>query len=136
MVRSPKIEIGDSGLLHHLLNVREVNDLIGHPDAGASWEGFVLEQVCNQMPAGATVSFYRTAAGAELDAVVELGRKKVGFEFKFSSSPKPAKGFWQAIEDVKVGRAYVIAPVQAGFPLAENVEVLPVRRLGDVLERL
>lgn len=136
LVKSPKIYIRDSGLLHHLLNVREVNDLIGHPDAGASWEGFVLEQLCNQLPAGAAVSFYRTAAGAELDAVVELGRKKVGFEIKFSTSPKPAKGFWQAIEDVKPARAYVIAPVEAGFPLAENVEVLPVRRLSKVLERL
>ena len=136
LVKSPKVYIRDSGLLHHLQNVREVNDLIGHPDAGASWEGFVLEQICCQLPRGAAVSFYRTAAGAELDVVVELGRRRIAFEIKFSQAPKPARGFWQAIGDIKAERAYVIAPLESGYPLAENVEVLPLLRLPAVLGAL
>ncbi len=73
-----------------------------------------------------------------LDALTSalLGRRKIGFEIKFSLSPKPAKGFWQAIEDVRVERAYVVAPVKAGFALAANVDVLPVRQLREVLNRL
>jgi predicted AAA+ superfamily ATPase len=125
LVKSPKVYVRDSGLLHHLLGVRAVDDLIGHPAAGASWEGFVIEQICAALPAGAAVSFYRTAAGAELDLLVELGRRRVGFEIKFSTAPALTKGFWQACEDTAVERAYVVAPVREGWPMAANVEVVP-----------
>lgn len=121
LVKSPKVYVRDSGLLHYLLNLREVNDLLGHPSTGASWEGFVVEQICNQLPSGASVSFYRTAAGAELDVVVELGSEKIGFEIKFSSAPKVTKGFWQACEDVGVKAAYVVAPVEEGWPMKSLV---------------
>lgn len=67
-------------LLHNLLSICEVNDLLGHPSTGASWEGFVIEQIANHLPRGATLSFYRTAAGTEIDAVVEMGQRKIGFE--------------------------------------------------------
>lgn len=117
LVKSPKVYVRDSGLLHYLLNIQGVNDLLGHPSTGASWEGFVIEQICNQLPAGAMASFYRTAAGAELDLLVELGSKKIGFEVKFSSAPKVTKGFWQACTDVAVDEAYVVAPVQNGWPM-------------------
>lgn len=124
LVKSPKIYVRDSGLLHYLLGLREVNDLLGHPSTGASWEGFCVEQICNQLPVGATVSFYRTVAGAELDLVVEKGDEKIGFEIKFSSAPKVTKGFWQACTDVGVSRAYVVAPVQEGWKMAGNVDVV------------
>lgn len=81
-------------------------------------------QICNHLPAGASVSFYRTAAGAELDVVVETGRQTLGFEIKFSSAPKVTKGFWQACEDIGVNNAYVIAPVQEGWMMANNVQVI------------
>ena len=83
LVKSPKIYVRDSGLLHYLLGIREVNDLLGHPQTGASWEGFCIEQICNHAPLGSQVSFYRTAAGAELDVVVETGQQRLGFEVKF-----------------------------------------------------
>lgn len=134
LVKSPKIYVRDSGLLHHLLGIREVNDLIGHPGAGASWEGFAIEQIMGHLPDGATTSFYRTAAGAELDLVVETGRKKLGFEIKFSAAPKVTKGFWQACEDVAVDKAYIVAPVRERYPFAEKVEVLPVLDLPEVLK--
>jgi predicted AAA+ superfamily ATPase len=125
LVKSPKVYVRDSGLLHHLLGVRNVDDLIGHPAAGASWEGFVIDQICAALPAGAAVSFYRTAAGAELDLLVELGRRRVGFEIKFSTAPQVTKGFWLACEDTGVERAYVVAPVRDGWPMATDVDVVP-----------
>ncbi len=133
LVKSPKVYVRDSGLLHYLLGLRDVNDLLGHPSIGASWEGFVVEQVFGQLPAGAQVSFYRTAAGAELDLVVETGKQKLGFEIKFSSTPKVTKGFWSACTDVGVSRAYVVAPVLEGWPMAESVDVITPTALGAVL---
>jgi predicted AAA+ superfamily ATPase len=124
LVKSPKIYVRDSGLLHYLLGMRNVHDLMGHPNTGASWEGFCIEQICNHVPTGASVSFYRTAAGAELDVVVETGRETTGFEIKFSSAPKVSKGFWQACEDIGVHKAYVMAPVQEGWAMAKDVKVV------------
>lgn len=134
LVKSPKVYVRDSGLLHNLLGLKEVNDLLGHPGTGASWEGFVVEQIANHLPAGATMSFYRTAAGAELDVVVELGTRRLGFEVKFSSAPKVTKGFWQACADVGVDAAYIVAPVPTGWPLQDKVAVIGVHEIGKVLE--
>ena len=125
LVKSPKVYVRDSGLLHTLLNIADLDTLMGHPSAGASWEGFCIEQVCNQLPQGATVSYYRTAAGTELDLVVELGGKKIAFEVKFSTAPKPTKGFWQGLDDVGASKAYLIAPVPQRWRMADNVEVIP-----------
>ena len=124
LVKSPKVYVRDSGLLHSLLGLRSNEDLSGHPSTGASWEGFVVEQVCGRLPSHATVSFYRTAAGAELDLIIEIGQRRFGIEAKFSSAPKVTKGFWHACEDVGVERAYVVAPVRDGYALAPNVDVV------------
>jgi hypothetical protein len=126
LVKSPKVYLRDSGLLHALLGLATVRDLQGHPIAGASWEGFVVEQVAAQLPADAQLGFYRTAAGAEIDLVIEHRSRRVGVEIKFSTAPKPTKGFWQALEDLRLDRAYVMAPVQRAFPLAAGVDVVPV----------
>lgn len=123
-------------MLHGLLGIREVNDLLGHPGTGASWEGFVVEQIANHLPDGAAMSFYRTAAGAELDVVVELGRKKLGFEVKFSSAPKVTKGFWQACEDVGVAAACIVAPVQSGWAMQDKVDVIGVTDIPARLDLL
>lgn len=136
LVKTPKVYVRDSGLLHSLLGIREVNDLLGHPGTGASWEGFVVEQIAAHLPQGASMSFYRTAAGAELDVVVELGLRKLGFEVKFSAAPKVSKGFWQACEDVDLEAAYIVAPVQTGWPVQDKVEVIGVMDIANRLERL
>ena len=133
LVKSPKVYLRDSGLLHALLGLATVQDLQGHPVAGASWEGFVVEQVAAALPADAQLSFYRTAAGTELDLVIEHGRRKLGVEIKFSSAPKPTKGFWQALQDLQIDRAYVVAPVSRRYPLAERVEVIPVAEVTAAL---
>jgi uncharacterized protein len=134
LVKSPKVYLRDSGVLHALLGLATVQDLQGHPIAGASWEGFVVEQVAAALPPDAQLSFYRTAAGTELDLVIERGTRKVGVEIKFSSAPKPTKGFWQALQDLQIDRAYVVAPVSRRYPLAEGVEVLPLAELTTLLD--
>jgi predicted AAA+ superfamily ATPase len=133
LVKSPKVYLRDSGVLHALLGLATVRDLQGHPVAGASWEGFVVEQVAAALPPEAQFGFYRTAAGTELDLVIELGARRVGIEIKFSSAPKPTKGFWQALQDLQIDRAYVIAPVLRRYLLAEGVEVIPVGAVPTVL---
>ncbi len=136
LVKSPKVYVRDSGLLHSLLGIREVNDLLGHPSTGASWEGFVVEQIANHLPPGATLSFYRTIAGAEMDVVVELGQKRIGFEVKFSGAPAVTKGFWQAKQDLALVAAYVVAPVQEGWPMQGGASVISVTDIPERLARL
>lgn len=125
LVKSPKIYLRDSGLLHALLGLRNLEDLAGHPVVGASWEGWVLEQIVQLLPSPWQLSFYRTAAGAELDVVAERGNKKIGFEIKFSSAPTLSRGFWSAVDDLKLERVYVVAPLETGYPIGQNVEVVP-----------
>jgi predicted AAA+ superfamily ATPase len=133
LVKSPKVYLRDSGLLHALLGLPAVQDLQGHPVAGASWEGFVVEQVAAALPTDAQLGFYRTAAGTELDLVIEQGTRKLGVEIKFSSAPKPTKGFWQALQDLQIDRAYVVAPVPRRYPLSGGVEVIPVGMVPAIL---
>lgn len=134
LVKSPKVYLRDSGVLHALLAVATLRDLQGHPIAGASWEGFVVEQVAAALPADAQLGFYRTAAGAELDLVIERGKRKIAVEIKFSSAPKPTRGFWQALDDLHIDRAYVIAPVARRYPLSAQVEVVPITEVATLLD--
>lgn len=136
LVKSPKIYLRDSGLLHALLGLRSLEDLAGHPVVGASWEGWVLEQIAQLLPSPWQLSFYRTAAGAEIDVVVERGNKKIGFEIKFSSAPALSKGFWSAVDDLALERVYVIAPVEVGYPLGQNVDVVPAIELKELCAAL
>ncbi|MBY0575329.1 MAG: ATP-binding protein [Gallionellaceae bacterium] len=133
LVKSPKVYLRDSGLLHALLGVTNLEELSGHPVVGASWEGWVLEQIAQLLGPQWQLSFYRTAAGAEMDVVAERGNLKVGFEIKFSSAPSLTKGCWAAIADLKLSQTYVVAPVESGYPLACNVEVVPAAALATLL---
>ena len=133
LVKSNKVYVRDSGLLHSLLGLTSVADLQGHPMAGASWGGFVIDHIAAHLPAGASMSFYRTAAGAELDVVVEFGQKRICFEIKFSVAPKVSKGFWQSLQDVRPHQTFIVAPVQQRWPFADGVEVIPVGDIAGVL---
>jgi uncharacterized protein len=139
LVKSPKLYVRDTGLLHSLLGIGTVDDLLGHPSTGASWEGFCIEQICGLLPPDAQASFYRTAAGAELDLVVERGARRVGFEVKFSAAPKVGRGFWQACDDLKLEEAHVVAPVETGWamksPTGCRVQVLGPLELQQALQR-
>jgi len=136
LVKSPKVYVRDSGLLHALLGLPGVRELQGHPVAGSSWEGFVVEQVAAALPAGAQMGFYRTTVGAEIDLVIEHRGRKVGIEIKFSAAPKPARGFWQSLKDLQISTAWVVAPVSRRYPLAPGVEVIPLHDLREVMAAL
>lgn len=133
LVKLPKIYLHDSGLPHALLGVASLEELSGHPVVGASWEGWALEQIAQLLGDQWHLSFYCTAAGAEMDVVAERGNLKIGFEIKFFSTPALTKGFWTAIADLKLSWTYVIAPVESGYPLADNVEVVPAAGLVILL---
>lgn len=133
LVKSPKVYLRDSGVLHALLGIASVRDLQGHAVAGASWEGFVVEQIAAMLPGDAQMGFYRTQVGAELDLVIERGARRIGIEIKFSSAPKVQRGFWQALDDLQIDRAFVVAPVERRYPLTERVDVLPIWALDELL---
>ena len=136
LVKTPKVYIRDSGLLHALLNVADANALHGHPVLGAAWEGLVVEQVAALAPPGAVLNYFRTAAGAEIDLVLTLGQRRYAFEIKYSAAPKPARGFWQALGDLAIERAWVVAPVERSYPLAANVSVIALAELTEVMNGL
>lgn len=134
LVKSPKLYLRDSGLLHALLSVDSLDALAGHPVYGASWEGFVVEQVLAVATAdGWRASFYRTATGDELDLVLEKRKRRVAIECQASSAPTLTRGFWRALEDLEIEEAYVVAPISGAFPLEEGVEAVG---LGEVLGRV
>lgn len=132
LVKSPKVYVRDCGLLHALLNIQTVDDLMGHPVAGQSWEGFMIEQIVGAAPPFSDFSFYRTIAGAELDLVVTTGGRRTGYEIKLSDAPRVGKGFWHACVDLGLDRAYVVAPVLEPYPLAGNVTVVPPMALPAI----
>ena len=137
LVKSAKVYFRDTGLLHALLGIGNAHDLQGHQMAGYSWEGLVMSQLAALLPliegGNASLHFYRTAAGAELDAVIDTGRDRIGFEIKLSDAPRVTKGFWSACADLQVSRAYVIAPVATSWPLGDKAWVIPLAQLPSVL---
>jgi uncharacterized protein len=128
LVKSPRVYIRDSGLTHALLGIASYNQLLGHPVVGSSWEGFVLENILSVLPDPTQSAFYRTAAGAEIDLVLQLPRNKCwAVEIKSALAPKLTKGFFQAREDLEPNKSFVIYSGKDRFPLAEGVEVLSLR---------
>jgi predicted AAA+ superfamily ATPase len=134
LVKSPKIYVRDSGILHALLDVRTNDDLLSHPVLGASFEGFAMENIL-AFAKGYQPSFYRTSAGAEIDLVLRKGRRTLAFELKSSSVPRVSKGFWNALEDVSPDEAYVVAPVEDSYPMKGDVMVSPLQEIVARLQK-
>jgi predicted AAA+ superfamily ATPase len=126
LVKSPKVYVRDSGLVHALLGLRTSDDLLGHPVSGGSWEGFVLESLLSAAPSSTGASFYRTAAGAEMDLVLELGGRagRWAIEIKRSLAPTLTKGFHSAREDLAPKKTFVVYSGTERYPLAEGVEAI------------
>ncbi len=133
LVKSPRIYLRDSGILHALLGIDDFSSLLGHPLYGASWEGFALEQVLNRFPRWKH-GFFRTSDGTEMDLVLEKGGKRIGIEFKASSAPSVTRGFWSSFDALKLDEAFVVAPVESGYSLKENVRVLSLEELNRVAQ--
>ncbi len=131
LVRTPKIYVRDSGLLHALLGIPNQEELLGHPVVGASWEGMLIENIIDSLPATARPMFYRTSAGAEIDLVVEFSAKeRWAIEIKRSvSDPRPSKGFYTGCEDLGVRRRIVLYPGQESYALDAQTEVMPLEKL-------
>jgi uncharacterized protein len=110
LVRSPKMYVRDSGLVHALLGLRSWDELFGHPAIGASWEAYALEQILSVLREWEG-SFYRSSGGAEIDLVLQRGKRTVAVEFKSNSSPRVSKGFYQAAEDIQADERYIVAPL-------------------------
>lgn len=135
MVKSPKVYIRDSGLLHALLMKKTMDDLQGHPSIGNSWEGFVIEQILSLLPGNWEYYFYRTSAGAEIDLILlEAGRKPIAIEIKYSSTPNIGKGFHTAFKDLDCSAGYVIYPGSESYPLAPNVLTLPLGSINSIFQ--
>jgi len=133
LVKSPKIYLRDSGVVHALLGIETLDDLLGHPVAGASWEGLVLETLI-AAAARASCSYYRTAAGAEIDLVVEAGRRRrIAIEIKRSSAPGVSRGFEHGLVDLAASVAAVVYPGEERIPLGGAVEAVPAREAAHWL---
>lgn len=135
LVKSPKMYIRDSGLLHGLLGIQNLNDLAGHPIVGLSWEGFVIESLVAAAPEHTKISFYRTAAGAEVDLLLELGGQ-VGLwviEIKRGLGAKPKRGFYEALKDLKPSKAFVVYSGEDTYPLSSEVQAISLRALAERL---
>jgi len=129
LVKAPKVYIRDSGLTHALLGLGTLDDLLGHPVAGASWEGFVIENLLSCLPTLASAWFYRTAAGAEIDLVIEHGMRLTAIEIKRSTAPNVSKGFHIACDDIGAAARFVVYPGNERFPLGKVTEAIPLREL-------
>ena len=125
LVKSPKVYIRDTGLLHTLLNIETMEDLFAHPVYGSSYEGYIIENIVTRLPRW-QASYYRTSNGAEIDLILTKGMRKIAIEIKSSTSPKVSKSFWNSIETVAPDQTVVIAPVGESYPIADHVMVMPL----------
>lgn len=127
LTRSPRLFVRDAGILHALLNIPTHDDLLSHPVAGASWEGFVIENLLSAAPSSVRAYYYRASSGAELDLVLELANSSLwAVEIKRSLNPKIGRGFHAACEDLQPDRKLVIYPGLEAWPAADNTTVMPL----------
>ena len=133
-VKSPRVFVSDSGLLHALLGIETHDELLGHPKLGASWEGFAIRQIVTQLELRTeNCFFWATHAGAELDLLVVRGRKRWGFEFKRTSQPAMTKSMSIAMENLSLRNLTVIHAGPDAFSLAKNVQAIPLKDIGEKL---
>ncbi|MYB50275.1 MAG: ATP-binding protein [Dehalococcoidia bacterium] len=132
LVKSPKVYVRDSGIVHALLGLGSKEDVIGHPVVGMSWEGFVTETLLSVAPSRTEASFYRASGGAEIDLILTLpGREPWAIEIKRSLDPRPRRGFHSACDDVRPEAKFVVYPGEEQFKIAEDVEAVTVVDLAN-----
>ena len=135
LVKAPKIYFRDTGLLHALLGLRDLEQVTAHPRFGFSWEGFALEEVLCRLRAEREAYFYKTHGGAELDLLLMREGKRFGFEFKFQDAPRSSKAMHVALEDLHLDHLYVVYPGNERYALHDRIEVIPLSALSEDLGR-
>jgi hypothetical protein len=134
-VRSPKIYLRDSGLLHSLLNIPDLQVLFGHPKVGASWEGYAIEQVLSILHPNEAY-FWGTHGGAELDLMFFHNGKRYGIEVKFSEAPEVTRSMQSALQELQLAHLWVIYPGSQVYPVHERITVYPLQKLTNLLEKI
>lgn len=135
LVKAPKVYVRDSGLLHRLANIPDLETLLGHPLCGASWEGFVIENLLAPLPDAWAAMYYRTGAQAEIDLVLEGPRRRVmAIEIKRTLAPKVSKGFQFGCEDIGATERYYISPAGERYPLGYDTEAIALRDLMQLIQ--
>jgi hypothetical protein len=134
VVKSPKVYVRDSGIVHALLGVGDYNSLAGHPVIGASWEGFVIENLLASAPPSSLPSFYRTAAGAEIDLMLEIaGQGTWAFDVKYGLSAQPEKGFHAACSDLNPDSRFMIYSGTERYRLGSKIEAIGLPEMASIL---
>ena len=138
LVKSPKVYLRDSGLLHTLLRLDDAEEVLSHPIAGESWEGFVIENLIRVAPERTEVSYYRTSAGAEIDLLLDLGGKHGvwAIEIKRSTAPTASKGFRISINDIQPAKAFIVYAGNERYPMAQNIEAIGLYELCSLLKEI
>jgi len=136
LVKSPRIYIRDSGILHRLLGIPNYDALLSNPVLGKSWEGFVIENIHSVLPNSAEKYYYRTAAGAEIDLLLKFSSKETwAIEVKSGVAPKITAGFHQACKDVKATQKFVIYSGTDEFPIKNNTTVISLKGLMNKISQ-
>jgi predicted AAA+ superfamily ATPase len=133
LVKTPKVYIRDSGILHALLNISDRETLLGHPVVGFSWEGFVIENIISILSKNAEYWYYRTSAGAEIDLIVFQKNEIIAIEIKKTLSPKLSKGFIYGCEDIKATQRYFVYGGEDYFPFSDDTKVVSLKKMMDIL---
>ena len=133
LVKTPKVYLRDTGLLHARLDLAAFSDLFGHPSFGFSWEGWCIEQIIARLPFWRPC-YYRTSSGEEIDLILERGRRRLAFEFKASLAPRLSKGFPATLDVLKPERVWIVCPMEEpGYPLPHSARVVGI---GECLDEL
>jgi len=137
LVKSPKVYVRDSGVLHALLGIADYNALSGHPVVGASWEGFVIENLIAAAPDRTVPTFYRTSAGAEIDLLLEIpGHGLWAFDIKRSPSARPEKGFHFAVLDLKPKHRFLVNAGAERYPISSGLDAIGLTEITALLAKL
>lgn len=135
LVKTPKIYVRDSGILHSLMNIHDMENLLSYPTMGASWEGFVIENILNLLGSNWTYSYYRSATQVEIDLVLETPDREIwAIEIKRTTAPKLGRGFFEACNDIKATHKWLINGQSEQYPLANGVEVIGLLSFLELLE--
>jgi len=136
LVKSPKVYIRDSGVVHNMLGIETFEQLLGHPIAGMSWEGFVVESILSVLPNHVHASFYRTSSGNEIDLILTIGSgEKWAIEVKRSMAPSITKGMTIALDDLDINHAFVVYPGADQFQLNDRVQVVGLAGILEIAMR-